>query len=101
MGADILRSEEASHPRSHRPELAVAGVAQAGDDVAPFVQVRIDGTEKRGHIGVGRPESLHPFRGGDHADENDPGYTGRFQDADGFVRAAAGGQHRIEHEGHV
>ena len=36
------------------PELPVAGVAEAGDDVALLVEVAVDGRQVDRHVGVGR-----------------------------------------------
>ena len=77
-------------------ELAVAGVAQAGHDVAALVQVRVDGGHVDVHIGMRRRQGRDPFGRGDDADELDPRGAPALEDVDRRHGRAAGGQHRVE-----
>src|SRR3546814_1154500 len=54
-----------------RPEDAVAGVAQAGHDVALVVQLLVDRGGEDGDVGVGAAQLGDALRGGDQADEAD------------------------------
>src|SRR5262245_17007008 len=80
-------------------ELPVAGVAEAGDDVGLVVQVRVEGGEVDGYIGVGGLQAFDAFRGGDEADEPEVIDSPAFEDVDAGDGRAAGGEHGIENDG--
>src|SRR6266545_2586087 len=81
-----------------RAVLAVAGVAEAGDDVAGVVEAFVDagGDEADGEAGLG--EVLDPFRRGEGADGGDVGGAAGGEEADRVLHGAAGGEHGVEHE---
>ena len=86
---------------SRRRELPVAGVAEAGDDVADLVEPLVEGGEVERHVRVGLLQGVAAFRRGDDADELHLRDADRLEDIDRGNRAAAGRQHRIEDEGQV
>ena len=51
--------------RRLRPELPVAGITQAGDDVARVVEPGVEGRDVDGHAGDAPGERLHALRRGD------------------------------------
>ena len=55
-----------------RPELAVAGVAQAGHDVALLVQRAVEGGAVDVDVGMGRRRRPHALGRGDQVDQLDP-----------------------------
>ena len=54
-----------------RAEDAVARIAQAGDDVAVFVEAVIDGGDVDGDVGMRCIDGAHAFRRGDETEEHD------------------------------
>ena len=50
--------------RRKRPELAVAGIPQAGHDVAPLVQLAVHGPDVDLDVRIGRGQGGDPLRGG-------------------------------------
>lgn len=81
-----------------RAEDTVAGVAQAGDDVAVVVQLLVQGADIDVHIGVGLMQGLQALGRGHQADELNVLGTALFDLADGVTGAAAGGQHRVQNK---
>src|SRR5207248_6611785 len=80
------------------PVEPVAGVAEAGDDVAALVQLAVDGGGDDPHVRVFALQVLDPFGRGDQADERDRAGA-RALDCGNRGRAgAAGGKHRVEHD---
>src|SRR5207248_6995626 len=84
--------------RSFRPVQAVACVAEAGDDVALLVQMRVDRGDDDVDVGVVLLDVTHPFRSGDQGDQGDVGRAGVLQRRDGRGGRVAGGEHRVEQE---
>ena len=54
-------------------EYFVARVAQAGDDVAVFVEVAVEGGGVYGYVGMGFVHQFHAFGGGDEDEGFDVG----------------------------
>src|SRR6516164_3805235 len=63
-----------------RPEHAVAGVAQARQDVAVIVQTLVDGGGPDRHVGMLPLELRDAFGCGEQADEADVAGAARFQE---------------------
>ena len=61
---------------------AVAGVAQAGQDIAVIVEFAVDRGGIDGHVRMGRGKHHDAFRGGQQADEFDVECTGVLDLAD-------------------
>ena len=80
-------------------EDAVAGVAQAGDDVAVVVQLFVQSGHIDVHIGVILLHPLHALGSADDAHELDMLGAGLLQEGDGGRGGAAGGQHGVQREG--
>src|ERR1035437_10606715 len=59
-------------PRAARPELAVARVAQARQDVAHFVELAVDGRTIDLDVWVSGRDRIHALRRHDEIDEHDP-----------------------------
>src|SRR3954470_8198688 len=81
-----------------RTEDPVAGVAQAGADVAGGVQLAVDHRRGDRDVRMGGAQRLHALGGGDQADEVQPLRARALEPGDRLRPAAAGGQHRIHHE---
>ena len=64
---------------SLRPEHAVAGVAQAGHDVAVIVEVAVDGRRPDVHVGMVLDEALQPFGRGQETHQAQLGDAARLQ----------------------
>ncbi len=62
---------------------SVAGVAQAWDDVAFFVEVVVEGGGVDGDVGVCVAEFLDAFWSGDEADHSEVCCSGVFEHGDG------------------
>src|SRR5215218_1934463 len=80
------------------PEDAIASVSQAGTDVAVAVELAVERGREDRHLGmraVQRPDAL---RRRDEAHERDPLRARALHPGDRLGRAAAGCQHRIDHE---
>ena len=74
---------------------AVAGVAEAGDEVGVVVEgwVTLGGVD--GDVGVLGVEAADAFFGCDEADELEAADAVAFQCGDGVAGAAAGGEHGV------
>src|SRR4051794_23563049 len=81
-----------------RTEDPVAGVAQPRADVAGGVELAVDHRGGDRHVRMGAAERLHALGGGDQADEVQPLGAGALEPGDRLPAAAAGGQHRVDHE---
>ncbi len=79
-----------------RAEAAVAGVAEAGDDVAFVVEVGVDAGGVDGDVGVFGVDGEDAFGGGDEADEFQAGDAALFEEVDGGDGGASGGEHGVE-----
>ena len=89
----------ANLPRSlSRPEQSVAGVAEAGKDVAVRVELAVERGGEDWYIWVRGAEPRHAFRRGDETEELDARSTGPLKRRDRTGRAAARGEHRVEQE---
>lgn len=84
-----------------RPKLPVPGVAKAGDDVAAFVEVIVNGGKRDGNLRVGGEEPAQPFWSADHADKANVRHAPTAQDVHRCDSGAARGEHRIKHETHI
>src|SRR5438874_5408723 len=81
-----------------RPELAVAGIAETGDDVTLVVEALVEGGDVDRNIGVRARERAHPLRRRDDPDVLDPLRSPLLEDVDGRGRGSAGREHWIEDE---
>src|SRR3954471_4496057 len=81
-----------------RTEDPVAGVPQPGADVARGVELTVDHGGGDRHVRMSAPDGLDALRGGDQADEVQPLRAGALEPGDRLLAAAAGGQHRVDHE---
>src|SRR3954447_24386258 len=100
----VLRARIRRHQSSARlarPELAVAGVAQARQDVALVVQLAVEGRAVDVDVWVSLRDGADALRRGDQVDELDPDGAPALEDLDGGGRRAAGCKHRIEDEAEI
>src|ERR1017187_9874001 len=79
-------------------ELAVAGIAHTGHDVAAFVEVSIDGAEVNLHVVMRLGKFLDAFGRGEQAEVLDLLDAPLLKPRDGHARGTARGQHRVEHK---
>src|SRR5688572_393908 len=77
------------------PENPVAGVAEAGQDVALLVQLAVDSGRVDRDVGVGLVQRVNPLRRRDEADEFHAGHPRLLQHRNGRTTAATGGEHRV------
>ena len=77
-------------------ENAVAGVAQAGDDVAVLVEVIVERASVDVDVGELLLNGLDALGSGDEHHERDVLAAALLHFADGLARRAAGGEHRID-----
>lgn len=82
---DLTRSYETSVPWNVaawdlRPEDAIAGITEAGEDVPFFVELPVDGGAVEGDFGMKLVEMRNAFRGGDETDESHVGHAGIFEE---------------------
>jgi len=82
-------------------ELAVAGITEAGHDVALLVELPIQGRAVDLHVRMRLGDGPHTLRRGDQVDELDPHRTPSLQDLDRRGGGAAGREHRVEDEAEV
>ena len=82
---DLLRAED-----------TVAGIAQAGDDVAMLVELFIHGGNVNFHVGVVGADALDALGGGEDVHELDVLHAVFLHEGDGGGGGAAGGQHGVE-----
>src|SRR5262245_64479892 len=80
------------------PELAVAGDAEAGHEVADLVEVPVERRDVDRHVRVRRAQPDDARRRGDDADELDAVGAPAVQDVDRRDGRAAGREHRVEHQ---
>ena len=83
---------------SRCPELAVARIAQAWDDVAVLIQVVVNRCQMDGDIGVGFLHGGDALRRADQAHELDLLHPPALQDVGGGDGRAAGRQHWVQDE---
>src|SRR5918999_1431221 len=76
----------------------VSGISQARPDVAIAVELAVERGGQDRYLGMGGTQGVHALGGGDQADERDPLCALPLHPGDGLRRAAAGGQHRVDHE---
>jgi hypothetical protein len=76
----------------------VSGIAEAGDDIAFFVQAIVDGGGENGHVGMRTVQGGESFRAAHHADHRDAVGSRLLKLAQPLTGAAAGGEHGIEQE---
>src|SRR5690606_3918402 len=79
-------------------EDTVAGVAEAGEDVAAVVQFAVDGCAVDGNFGVLVVDAADTFGGGDEADDAEVADAGLLEEGDGAGGAAAGGEHGVDQQ---
>ena len=84
-----------------RAEDAVAGVAQAGDDVAVFVEAVIDGSDVDGDVGMRCIDGAHAFRRSDETEEHDALRALFFQKVERCGGTAARSEHGIDDDEHA
>ena len=78
-----------------RAEDPVAGIAQAGDNVAVLVEVIVHSAAEDVHIGVVLLDEFDAFGGSQQDHELDIDAAPLFHFGDRGIRTAAGGQHGI------
>ena len=83
------------------PELAVAGVAEPGQDVALLVEAAVERRAVDGHVRVGRADRRDALRRGDEVDQLDPARAPALEHLDRGRRGAARGEHRVEDQAEV
>src|SRR5450759_58636 len=88
-GADQL-------PRAAGAELAIAGVAQAGQDVALLVELAVHGRTVDLDIRMSAGDGVNAFRGHDQVDELDARGAPTLEDLDGRRGRSARGQHQVD-----
>ena len=86
---------------SQRAEDAVAGIAQAGDDVAVLVEMVVDGCDVDGDVGMRCIDGVYAFRRSDKAQEDDALRTLLFQEVERCDGTAARGEHGIDDDEHA
>ncbi len=79
-------------------EHAVAGIAEAGADVAALVEFAVERGDVDVHIRVGRGEAQHAIGRGDQADVADPVGPDLLHQVHRADCRAAGRQHRVDDE---
>src|SRR5688572_440551 len=84
-----------------RPELAVAGVAQAGHDVALLVELPVERGAVDVDVGMRVGDGLDALRRGDEVDEADPLRAPALEHLDRGRRGTARGKHRVEDQADV
>src|SRR5262245_14717887 len=84
---------------SLRSVQAIAGVAEAGNDIAVLVEMAVDGRGIDGHVGMVRVEVLEPFRTRQETHELDGAGPRLLETLDGGHRRVSGGEHRIDDDG--
>src|SRR2546425_5869138 len=80
-----------------RTELPVAGVAEAGHDIALVVEALVERGDMDRNIGVRARKGAHSFGCGDDADVLDPLRAPLLQDVDSLGRRSPRREHRVEH----
>ena len=97
-----IRKERRTSPslRLFGAEYLVAGISETGQDIAdlvePFVNRRHIDIDIRMEVG----DPFQSFRRGHQKDAFNRAASPLFQGFDGRQQGAAGGQHRVEDEGH-
>ena len=74
---------------------AVAGVAEAGEDVTFVVELAVKGSGEDGDVGVGLVQGGDAFGGGDEAEKDEVAHSFFAQAVDGGDGAASGGEHGV------
>src|SRR6266513_2874943 len=92
------RVEHLDH-ESLRAVQPIAGVSQAGDDVAVRVEVAVDGRRVHGDVRMVRVEVLEPLGTRQETEELDRARPRRLETRHGRHRRVAGGEHRIDDDG--
>src|SRR6476661_7758778 len=77
---------------------AVAEVTESWNDVLVIVETTIDDRSVDRDVWIVLLDRSDPFRRGDDADDADMGGAGLAQQLDAGYGAAAGGQHRVDHQ---
>src|SRR5215470_7242179 len=84
---------------SLRSVQTIAGVTEAGHDVAVVVEMAVDGRGIHGHVGVVRVEILEAFRTRQETHELDRARSRLLEPVDRGHRGVAGGEHGIDDDG--
>src|SRR4051794_28591034 len=79
-------------------ELAVAGVAEAGNDVPALVEMTVERREMDLHVGMRLMQGANSFRSRDQPQEGDPWHVPALEYVDRLDGGAAGREHRVDDE---
>ena len=79
-------------------EEAVAAIAEAGEDIAAFVEAFVEHGDDDFDVGVGRRKGLDAFGGGEDGDDGEVADALALEEIDGVGEGAAGGEHGVEEE---